>query len=132
MPHFCRWSKSVESAQSLQPTYSDARTLRYAMEGVFENRVNIVGRRHVMARWFSKRWVLASLAGASMTIGIAALRAADPPKVGSVISLNVDGKGERQFKVLKSDKQPDGSYLSELKDTKSGETITLLDKPNDN
>ncbi len=86
-----------------------------------------------MTRWFAKRWVWAALAGAAVTIGLAASRAdADgPPKVGSTVSLNIDGKGERQFKVLKSDRQPDGTYLSELKDTKTGETITLVDKPGD-
>jgi hypothetical protein len=84
-----------------------------------------------MARWFAKRWLWAALTGATVTFGMIAGRAdgEGPPKVGSVISLNIDGKGERQFKVLKSDKQPDGTYLSELKDTKSGETITLVDNP---
>lgn len=84
-----------------------------------------------MSRWFAKRWVWAALAGATVTVGMAAGRADSdgPPKVGAVISLNIDGKGERQFKVIKSDKQPDGTYLSELKDTKTGETITLVDKP---
>src|SRR5262245_25960890 len=84
-----------------------------------------------MARWFSKRWVWAALAGAAVTLGMAAARGDNPPKVGAVISLNIDGKGERQFKVIKSDKQPDGTYLSELKDTKTGEMITLVDKPGD-
>src|SRR4051812_719745 len=82
-----------------------------------------------MTRWFAKRWVWAALAGASMALGSAATRADSPPKVGAVVSLNIDGKGERQFKVVKTDKQPDGTYLSELKDTKSGETITLVDNP---
>src|SRR5262245_56731207 len=86
-----------------------------------------------MTRWFTRRWVWATLAGASLTVGIAASQAQEgPPKVGTVISLNIDGKGERQFKVIKSERQPDGSYHSELKDTKTGETITLLDKPVDN
>jgi hypothetical protein len=68
-----------------------------------------------------------------MTVGLAATRADDPPKVGAVISLNLgDGKGERQFKVVKSEKQPDGGYLSDLKDTKSGDTVTLYDKPGEN
>ncbi|QJW97564.1 hypothetical protein [Frigoriglobus tundricola] len=83
-----------------------------------------------MTRWFNKRWAWAALAGATVTVGMAAGNGDGdgPPKVGAVISLNIDGKGERQFKVVKSEKQPDGTYLSELKDTKSGETITLLDK----
>ena len=85
-----------------------------------------------MTKWFSKRWVWAALAGATVTVGMAAAADGDgPPKVGAVVSLNIDGKGERQFKVLKSEKQPDGTYLSELKDTKNGETITLVDKPGD-
>jgi hypothetical protein len=54
-----------------------------------------------------------------------------PPKVGTVITLNIDGKGDRSFKVIKSEKQPDGTYASELKDTKTGETITLVDKTGD-
>lgn len=86
-----------------------------------------------MARWFTKRWVWAAVTGAGLTVGAAAGRADGdgPPKVGAVISLNIDGKGERQFKVVKTDKQADGTYLSELKDTKTGETITLVDKPGD-
>lgn len=87
-----------------------------------------------MSRWFSRRWAWAALAGAGLAVGLAAGRAdgESPPKVGAVLSLNIDGKGERQFKVVKSEKQPDGAYLSELKDTKSGETITLYDKPGEN
>lgn len=85
-----------------------------------------------MTKWFCKRWVWAALAGATVTVGMAVAADGDgPPKVGAVVSLNIDGKGERQFKVLKSEKQPDGTYLSELKDTKNGETITLVDKPGD-
>lgn len=84
-----------------------------------------------MARWFAKRWVWAALAGVSVAVGATVRADGDPPKVGTVISLNIDGKGERSFKVVKSDKQPDGTYLSELKDTKTGEVITLVDKPGD-
>jgi hypothetical protein len=84
----------------------------------------------IMTRWFSKRWVWAALAGATVSVGFAAAGGAPPQKVGEVISLNFE-KGERKFKVLKSEKQPDGSYLTELKDVKSGETLTLLDKPED-
>src|SRR4051794_34505015 len=101
--------------------------LRHATDGVWGSHDGGT----VMARWFSKRWGWAALAGATLTIGMAAARSDGPPKVGAVISLNIDGKGERQFKVVKSDKQPDGTYLSELKDTKTGETITLVDKPGD-
>ena len=86
-----------------------------------------------MTRWFSKRWVWAALAGATVTVGMAAGGADGdgPPKVGAVVSLNIDGKGERQFKVVKSEKQSDGTYHSDLKDLKTGETITLVDKPGD-
>ncbi|MDY3556912.1 hypothetical protein R5W24_006086 [Gemmata sp. JC717] len=83
-----------------------------------------------MTRWFSKRWAWAAAVGATMTVSLAAVGADAPPqKVGATISLTIEGKGERQFKVLKCEKQADGSYHSELKDTKSGETITLVDQP---
>ncbi len=81
-----------------------------------------------MSRWLCKRWAWAVVVGATVTVG-GATGADAPQKVGSVISLNIDGKGERQFKVLKCEKQSDGSYQSELKDTKTGETITLVDQP---
>ncbi|MBY0459913.1 MAG: hypothetical protein K2V38_21550, partial [Gemmataceae bacterium] len=84
-----------------------------------------------MSRWMSKRWAWAAVVGLAMFGG--AVRGTEPPqKVGAVISLNIDGKGDRQFKVLKCEKQPDGSYHSELKDTKTGETITLVDQPDAN
>ncbi len=81
-----------------------------------------------MAWWFNKRWAWAAVVGATVTVGFATGRGDPPQKVGATISLNIDGKGERQFKVLKCEKQSDGTYLSELKDAKSGETITLVDK----
>ncbi len=85
-----------------------------------------------MSKWLSRRWAFAALAGAGLAIGFTNRADAEsPPKIGTVVSLNIDGKGERQFKVVKNEKQPDGSYLSELKDMKSGETITLYDKPGD-
>lgn len=86
-----------------------------------------------MARWFSKRWVWAALAGAGLTVGIVAGRAVgeSPPKVGSVMMLNPDGKGEHQYKVMKTEKLEDGSYLSELKDTKTGQTLNYLTRPDD-
>lgn len=83
-----------------------------------------------MTRWFSKRWAWAAVVGATVTVALAAGGADAPPqKVGTTISLNIDGKGERQFKVLKCEKQPDGTYHSELKDTKTGDVITLVDQP---
>ena len=84
-----------------------------------------------MARWFSKRWVFGSGRSDLPALGMSAGSAEEPPKVGSTISLPIDGKTARQFKVLKSEKQPDGTYLSELKDINSGETLTFLTRPND-
>lgn len=84
-----------------------------------------------MSRWFSKRWVWAALAGVGVTVSLASGRGEEPPKVGSTINLPIDGKGDRQFKVLKTDKQPDGTYLSELKDVKTGETLSYLTRPGD-
>lgn len=84
-----------------------------------------------MTRWFLRRWMWAMLAGATLAVGMAAGRGEAPPKPGTTISLPVDGKAERQFKVLKTDRQPDGTYLSELKDVKTGETMTFLTRPGD-
>lgn len=82
-----------------------------------------------MTRWFRKRWALAALVGATVTLGVASTRGADAPhKVGDVISLNFGG-GEKQVKVLKIEKQADGSFHSEVKDQKTGETFTLVDRP---
>jgi hypothetical protein len=84
-----------------------------------------------MARLFGRRRVWAAVVAASVTVGAAAGRGEEPPKVGSTITLPIDGKTERQFKVLTSEKQPDGTYLSELKDVKTGETLTLMTRPGD-
>lgn len=82
-----------------------------------------------MTRWFRKRLALAALVGATVTLGVASTRGADAPhKVGDVISLNFGG-GEKQVKVLKIEKQTDGSFHSEVKDQKTGETFTLVDRP---
>jgi hypothetical protein len=51
-----------------------------------------------------------------------------PAKVGDVISLKFRDGPDRQFKVLQVEKQADGNYQYELKDTKTGETITLVDR----
>jgi hypothetical protein len=84
-----------------------------------------------MARWFTKRWVWAALAGATVTVGMSVGRGEEPPKAGSTIALPIDGKTDRQFKVIKTEKQSDGTYLSELKDVKTGEALTLLTRPDD-
>ena len=88
-----------------------------------------------MNRWFWKRWVWAVVVGTTAAVGLTVAQQggtdapSGPPKVGDVITLKFRDMPDRQVKVLKSDKQQDGSYLSEVKDTKSGETFTLLDKP---
>lgn len=88
-----------------------------------------------MARWCWKRWVGAWVVGSTTTLGLARAQQggteAPPavPKVGDVISLKFRDGPERQVKVLKTERQADGSYLSEVKDLKTGETFTLLDRP---
>ncbi|VTT96686.1 hypothetical protein : : HEAT_2 [Gemmataceae bacterium] len=87
-----------------------------------------------MNRWFWKRWVWAVVVGTTAAVGLTvAQQGTDaptgPPKVGDVITLKFRDMPDRQVKVLKSDKQPDGSIMSEVKDTKTGETFTLMDKP---
>jgi hypothetical protein len=83
-----------------------------------------------MMRWFRQRrlWagVFATTAAFGLAFGQGGMDApSGPPKVGDVITLPFP-TGERQFKVLKVDKQPDGTYLSDMKDTKTGETITYF------
>lgn len=89
-----------------------------------------------MKRWTWKRWALAVVVGTTAAVGLALAQSgggtdAPPgvPKVGDVISLKFKDGPDRQVKILKSEKQADGSYLSEVKDTKTGETFTLLDNP---
>lgn len=86
-----------------------------------------------MNRWFWKRWVWAVVVGTTAVGLTMAQQGTDapsgPPKVGDTITLKFRDMPDRQVKVLKSDKQPDGSILSEVKDTKTGETFTLMDKP---
>ncbi|MBA4188754.1 MAG: hypothetical protein C0467_12215 [Planctomycetaceae bacterium] len=88
-----------------------------------------------MNRWFWKRWIWAVLVGTTAAVGLTMAQQggtdapSGPPKVGDVITLKFRDLPDRQVKVLKSEKQPDGSILSEVKDTKSGETFTLMDKP---
>src|SRR5436305_121753 len=87
-----------------------------------------------MKRWFWKRWVWAVVVGATAAgLTAAQQRGTDAPpslpKGGDVISLKFRDGPERQVKVIKTEKQPDGSYLSEVKDTKTGETFTLMDRP---
>jgi len=86
-----------------------------------------------MIRWLRHRrlWsaVFATTAAVGLAFGHGGKDApASPAKVGDVISLKFREGPERQFKVLKVEKQADGMFQYELKDTKTGETITLLDK----
>ena len=85
-----------------------------------------------MTRWIWKRWVWAGVFGVSAAVGLALGAGKDapsgPPKVGDVITLKFEKGSEKQVKILKTEKQPDGSYLSEVKDMKSGEVFSLLDQ----
>ncbi len=90
-----------------------------------------------MVRWYWKRWVWSVVAGSTAMIGMSAAQPggtdAPPavPRVGDVITLKFRDGPDRQVKVLKTERQPDGSYHSEVKDTKTGETFTLVDRPGD-
>src|SRR5262245_53618134 len=89
-----------------------------------------------MKRWFWKRWIWTGLFGVTAAVGLAvaagggkdAPAPAAPHKVGEVITLKFQNGPEKQVKVLKTERQPDGSFLAEVKDTKTGEVFTLLDK----
>ncbi len=89
-----------------------------------------------MKRWFQHKRLWAGLFGTTAAFGLAFGQGgmdapSGPAKVGDVITLKFRDGPDRQFKVIKVDKQPDGTYLSEVKDTKTGETITLVDKGSD-
>jgi hypothetical protein len=87
-----------------------------------------------MVRWVRRgRW-WACVLGTTTAVGLAFGQGgmdAPPglPKVGDTITLKFGDGQDRQFKVLKVERQPDGTYLSDVKDVKTGETITLLDRP---
>ena len=87
-----------------------------------------------MMRWFSKRWIWACVFGTTAAVGLALAQGgkeapSGPPKPGDVITLPFKNGATKQVKVVKVEKQPDGSYLSQVKDTKTGETFTLYDGP---
>src|SRR5262245_33257531 len=122
LPRFLRhsWRLRVNWCIRAGRCLACARMLQRATEGALRIRLEA----NSMSRWIRKRWVWAALAGVTMTVGFAGRGDANPPqKVGDVITLNFEGKGERKFKVLKSDRQPDGNYLTELKDIKTGEQV---------
>jgi hypothetical protein len=87
-----------------------------------------------MMRWFLKRWVWAGVFGTTAAVGLALAQGGGtdappgPPKVGDVITLKFQNGPDQQVKILKVEKQPDGSYHSEVKNTKTGETFTLVDR----
>jgi hypothetical protein len=87
-----------------------------------------------MTRWFSKRWVWAGVFGTTAAFGLALAQGgkdAPPgaPRVGDVITMPFKDGMTKQAKVLKVDKQPNGTYLCEVKDTKSGETFFYMSDP---
>ena len=88
-----------------------------------------------MKRWLLKRWTWAGVFGITAAVGLALgagkeapPSASAPPKVGDVIPLKFEKGPEKQVKILKSEKQADGSYQMEVKDLKSGEVFTLIDR----
>src|SRR5262245_47619983 len=88
-----------------------------------------------MKQWFWKRWAWTGVLGITAAVGLALGAGKDappapaaPPKVGDVITLKFQNGPEKKVKIIKTEKQPDGSYQSEVKDMKSGEVFTLVDK----
>jgi hypothetical protein len=77
-----------------------------------------------MTRWFRERWAWAVVAG----VALGGTAAADPPKPNDTITLTFPGQPEKKVTVVKSTRQPDGSYHTEVKDPKTGETFTLVDE----
>jgi HEAT repeat protein len=85
-----------------------------------------------MKRWVWKRWVWTGVFGITAAVGLALGAGKDaqpaPPRVGDVITLKFEKGSEKQVKIIKTERQSDGSYQSEVKDMKSGEVFTLIDK----
>src|SRR5687767_11653528 len=85
-----------------------------------------------MKRWVWKRWVWTGVFGITAAVGLALGAGKDAPaalpKVGDVITLKFEKGAEKKVKIVKTERQPDGSYQSEVKDMKSGEVFTLIDK----
>jgi hypothetical protein len=88
-----------------------------------------------MKRRFIRRGWLGALGGWVTATGLALAQGGrseappPPPQVGDVITLRFHDGRDRTVKVLKSQRQPDGSYLSEVRDVKTGEVFNLLDPP---
>ena len=85
-----------------------------------------------MKRWFFKRWTWAGIFGITAAVGLALGAGKEapsgPPKIGDVTTLKFQNGPDKQVKVLKAEKQADGSYQMEVKDLKSGEVFTLIDR----
>ena len=85
-----------------------------------------------MPKWNWKRWVGVVLTGTAVAAGDGGVASADDsglPKPNDSISLKFQGQTERKVTVIKSTRKPDGSVETEVKDTKTGETFTLIDTP---
>ena len=90
-----------------------------------------------MTRWFWKRCLLAGFCSTALFAGVSAAQRNGnpappaPPKVGDVITLPFADGSNKRVKVIKIERLPDGSLLSEVQDTKTGESFPLLDRPNE-
>ncbi|MCS7021477.1 MAG: HEAT repeat domain-containing protein [Gemmataceae bacterium] len=88
-----------------------------------------------MRRWHGKRlWLwaaggLVTATGLTLAQGGRSEAPPPPPKVGDVITLRFHDGRDRTVKVLKTERQTDGSILSEVRDLKTGEVFNLLDPP---
>ncbi len=73
------------------------------------------------------------LIGLTAAAGLAAAQSPPapppPPRPGETMTLKFHDGKERSVKVLKSERLPDGSILSEVQDVRTGETFKLLDPP---
>jgi hypothetical protein len=85
-----------------------------------------------MKRWIWKRWAWTGVFGITAAVGLALGAGKDapaaPPKVGDVITLRFEKGPEKKVKIVKTERQEDGSYQSEVKDMKTGEVFTLRDE----
>ena len=89
-----------------------------------------------MTRWFWKRWVWGVVLGFAAVVGLALAQAgggkdaapAAPPKPGDVMTLKFQNGPEQKVRIIKTERQPDGSYQSEVKDLQTGKVFTILDR----
>ena len=82
-------------------------------------------------RWTWKRWVWSVVAGTAIAAAGVNTAGAELPKAGDTITLSFPGQPERKVTVVKATKKPDGSIETEVKDSKTGETFTILDEAPD-